>query len=681
MKNYEKIIRKLQDQGILDPDKNIRKHLLDELHTHQVELETQNRRLIETRRQLEESLDNYADLYDFAPIGYVTFDDAGIIQSINLAGAAMIGMERARLIGMPFCDYVVKDECRKFTAHLLTCRYESGLVSNEVRLAAVDGVERVVQLLCAASQNQVNGTISYRTAMIDISERKKAEHALIESEKKYRNLFEESRDGIFILSADGRLVDVNPAGLELFGYAKDEMLRLDLDRDMHCNPEDRARFREMLLDAENLQDVEMELRRRDGEKLTVHLSATLKLDDIGTVTGFRVFVHDLTRYKKLEQQLFQAQKMESIGLLAGGVAHDFNNLLTAILGYGETIQENINASDELLQICSDKIREAALRAKELTGKLLAFSRKQVLNPQPVAVNGIIADMTALLGRVMGEDIELRSELSNSGMVVMADAVQIGQVLANLATNARDAMPRGGKLIIETAPVIVDETTKKTSDLEQTGRYARITVSDTGAGIGEDQMKRIFEPFFTTKEIGRGTGLGLAISYGIMKQHGGSIVARNVPGRGATFDLYLPLTEAVATGRKAPEGLSATAGTETILVAEDEEIVRSLVSRMLERAGYKVISAGDGADAVEKFMENKDTVSLVLSDVVMPKKTGREIYEEVKALRPDIRVIFISGYTADIIHNKGIQETDFDFITKPFSKNALLSKIREVLDRE
>jgi two-component system cell cycle sensor histidine kinase/response regulator CckA len=264
---------------------------------------------------------------------------------------------------------------------------------------------------------------------------------------------------------------------------------------------------------------------------------------------------------------------------------------------------------------------------------------------------------------------------------MADTVQIGQVLANLATNARDAMPRGGRLLVETKPVIVDETTKKICDLEKPGRYARISVSDTGTGIEEEQMKKLFEPFFTTKEIGRGTGLGLAISYGIMKQHGGSIVARSIPDRGATFDLYLPLTEAVVTENKSAAALSPTAGTETILVAEDEEIVRSLVSRMLERAGYRVISAGDGDDAVKKFMENRENISLVLSDVVMPKKTGREIYEEIKGSKPDVRVIFISGYTADIMHNKGIQEADVDFITKPFSKNALLRKIREVLDRE
>jgi CheY-like chemotaxis protein len=305
----------------------------------------------------------------------------------------------------------------------------------------------------------------------------------------------------------------------------------------------------------------------------------------------------------------------------------------------------------------------------------------VLDPQPVNVDVIIGNMTALLQRIMGEDIELRCELSNSGMVVMADTVQIGQVLANLATNARDAMPNGGKLCIETMHVTVDETTKEICDLEEPGEYARISVTDTGTGIEEEKMKRLFEPFFTTKEIGRGTGLGLAISYGIMKQHRGSIVARSIPGRGATFDLYLPLTEAVETDKKSHEMLQPTAGTETILVAEDEEMVRSLVCRMLERAGYRVIGAGDGDDAVKKFMENKENVSLVLSDVVMPKKTGKEIYEEIKNLKPDIRVIFISGYTADIIHNKGIQEADIDFITKPFSKNVLLRKIREVLDRE
>jgi PAS domain S-box-containing protein len=655
--------------------------LLHELRAHEAELEAQNLKLLEAHQLLEESRNRYVDLYDFAPIGYVTLNDTGIIQTINQTGAAMLGLERSELIGMFFSRCVTKNDYRKFRGHLLNCMYENGPVATELHLTVKDGREIIVQLLSVAYPDPLQSATQYRTAMTDITEHRKAEDALRESELKYRKLFEESKDAILTMAADGSLDDANPAALELFGYTKEELRGVDFSRAFRCNAAERERFRQVLFRTGSVKDMQLELRRKNGETLLVHASASIIYDDKKEIGGYRAFIHDLTAFKKLEQQLLQAQKMESIGLLAGGVAHDFNNMLTAILGFGETIMETVDPADETTKSNIDRILEAAGRAKNLTGNLLAFSRKQVINPKPIAVNGTITTLSAFLTRIIGEDIELRTKLSDKEMTIIADTGQIEQVLINLATNARDAMPAGGRLLLETQPLYIGETKKKTYDLDTSGNYACISVTDTGVGIDAENMKRLFEPFYTTKGVGKGTGLGLSISYGIIKQHGGSIVAKSTPGKGATFHIYLPLTAARSSESTPPAAFSSVSGTETILVAEDEQIVMMFVKKILEKAGYTVITASDGAEALEKFKANKDTVSLVLSDMVMPKKNGREVCEEIRTIKPGIRTIFISGYTADIIDKKGILEKDVCFITKPFTKNDLLRKIREVLDGE
>jgi len=405
----------------------------------------------------------------------------------------------------------------------------------------------------------------------------------------------------------------------------------------------------------------------------------------GRVEGLILALLDVTDRKRAEDesavlkaQLGQAQKMEAIGRLAGSIAHDFNNILTAIIGYGNLLKTNMSKEDPLMAYVQ-QILFSSERAANLTQQLLAFSRRQIINPKPVNLNEIIKGIERLLLRLIGEDINLKTILTDKDLTVMADSGQIEQVLMNLATNARDAMPHGGLLTIETELVELDEQYIKTHAVEAPGMYARISVTDTGIGMDEKTRERIFEPFFTTKEMGRGTGLGLAIVYGIIKQHNGYINVYSEPGKGTTFRIYIPLIkpefkEVESMVLSAPKG-----GTETILIAEDDTEVRRITKEVLENFGYKVIEAVNGVDAINKFIENKDRIRLLLFDLIMPKKNGREAYEEIRKIMPDIKVLFTSGYPADIIHEKGVLEEGINFISKPVSPDDLLRKVREVLD--
>jgi two-component system cell cycle sensor histidine kinase/response regulator CckA len=518
---------------------------------------------------------------------------------------------------------------------------------------------------------------------IDITKRMTLEHALRESEKKYRDLFEESKNAISIVDVTGRITDMNPAGAELLGYTREELLSMSFANDFGILPAVSEELLKTLSGCGFVNDFELELRRKDGRKVVVHFSATVTRDESGNITGYRGIAHDISEHKRLERQLMQAQKMESIGILAGGVAHDFNNILTAISGYGETIRDNIPADNGLLRESVEQVLRAADRAAELTKSLLAFSRKQLLRPRQVEVGAIIRNTSKLISRLIGEDIELSTSFSDRKLPVMADTGQIEQVLMNLAANARDAMPNGGWLHVSTRQVIVHEGSEARYDLAKPGKYVRISISDNGVGIEKKYLGRIFEPFFTTKEVGKGTGLGLAMAYGAVKQHDGSIVVKSRPGNGTTFSIYLPVEgDNDAVREKQPETVMPTpGGTETLLIAEDEEMVRSFMKKAFERAGYRVIAADDGEDALEKFRENMKDISLILSDVIMPKKNGREILEEVKRIKPGIKVIFISGYTANVMHEKGILGQDTDIVTKPFLKDDLLRKVREVLDKD
>ncbi len=398
------------------------------------------------------------------------------------------------------------------------------------------------------------------------------------------------------------------------------------------------------------------------------------------VLGFNIYQRKIAEdeQRKLHGQLMQAQKMEAVGQLAGGVAHDFNNILTAIIGYANLLRKKVLA-DEQLTFFADQILSASNRAAGLIRSLLAFSRKQVIEPKPADLNTIVQGIDKIAKRLIGEDIEFRTVLLNRSLTVLADSGQMEQVLLNLCTNARDAMPHGGKLTIETGAVEVDDDARRLNFLDRTGRYGVICVSDTGVGMNEETRKQIFEPFFTTKELGKGTGLGLSIVYGIIKQHNGTINVYSETGKGTTFKIYLPMIAAAGEAAEPRAEARPAGGNETILLAEDENDVRALITLILREAGYTVIEAATGEDAVKKFTEHADRISLFLSDVIMPKMNGKDAYDQIKGTRPGVKVLFMSGYTADIIQSKGILAEGTPFLAKPIIPDQLLRKVREELD--
>ena len=511
-----------------------------------------------------------------------------------------------------------------------------------------------------------------------MTEQKRAEEALRESMEKYSALVETTDTGFVILDGKGRVVDANPEYVSLTGHERlEEILGKSVT-------EWTAEYEKEKNEAEVkkcfgqgfVRNLEIDYVDKKGNITPIEINATV----VNNKNGPQILTlcRNITEHRKLEEQLRQAQKMEAIGQLAGGVAHDFNNILSAIMGYASISRLKMKDDDEL-KGHMEHIIAAAERGANLTHSLLAFSRKQVVELKPRNINDIIYGVQKILSRVIGEDIEFKVNLSIEDLVVEADKGQVEQVLMNLMTNARDAMPHGGALLISTSSMEIDGSHMKSHLVDKTGRYAVISVSDTGVGMGRAIQEHMFEPFFTTKEVGKGTGLGLAMAYGIIKRHNGSINVYSEPGKGTTFNIYLPLVGSKVEDEQKMEVVPIPAGHETIVLAEDDEVVRNVTKATLEAFGYKVIEALDGEDAVRVFAGNKDVVPLIISDMIMPKKSGSEVYEEARKIKPDVKVIFISGYASDVINKGGVLAKGVAFIAKPFKTDTLLRKVREVLD--
>lgn len=519
----------------------------------------------------------------------------------------------------------------------------------------------------------------------ELNNRKLAEKAARHALKDWEDIFQASGNPTFILDGEHGVISANRATVGATGKSKEALLGMKCYEIMHGTdqPPEGCPMEKMLISG-HCETVEMEVEVLGSVFL---VSCTPMLDDEGNLQKVIHIATDITENKQaeeekkiLEDQLRQAQKLEAVGQLAGGIAHDFNNILTAIIGYSNMLQMKMAEDDPLLTDVN-QILTSSHKAAQLTQSLLAFSRQQIIHPKPVSLNEIIVSVEKLLLRLIGEDIELKANLTDMDLTIMADSGQIEQVMMNLATNARDAMPEGGMLTISTELVELDKHFIKTHAYDvKPGMYSLICFTDTGEGMDENTRKRIFEPFFTTKELGRGTGLGLAIIYGIVKQHNGFVDVYSKPGKGTTFKIYLPIIKSAITETKAEILSPPKGGTETVLVAEDNEVVRTIIKAILDRFGYKVIEAVDGDDAVIRFKENKDKIDLVILDVVMPKKNGKMAYDDIKKLWPEIKAIFTSGYTKDFVDKKGILEEGINFIPKPISANELLRKIRKVLDK-
>jgi PAS domain S-box-containing protein len=523
-------------------------------------------------------------------------------------------------------------------------------------------------------------------AIEDITEQRRLADLLADSEERYRRLFETASDGIVLLEKDkGHIAHTNPAAQKMLGYSKGESVGKMLeDIGVPLNMSDfsatmDALDRNGILNYENIP-----VKTKQGQVVCTDIymvdKAQLVQCNIRDVSKRKLADENHKEERnKLEAQLRQAQKMEAVGTLAGGIAHDFNNILNVIMGYGGMVLDELESGSPSREDMNT-VLAAADRAVSLTKRLLVFSRKQVVDVKPVNINELILELRKLLDRIVRENIELHLDLAATPLIVPADAGMLEQVLMNLVINARDAMPESGQLTIRTGVMEMDDEFVAINGYGTPGRYAFITVSDTGHGIDAETQKRIFDPFFTTKRVGEGTGLGLAISYGIIHQHNGYIKVYSEPGQGTVFKIFLPLSEGEPSpDRKTTAAVPVKGGNETVLVAEDDPPLRKLTRKVLESYGYNVITAEDGEAAITKFMENGGHISLLLLDMIMPKKSGKEVAEAIRKVSPGIKVLFSSGYAMGIIKARELTAAGFDFIHKPYQPKELVLKVREILD--
>jgi len=623
--------------------------------------------LAEERRLLRTLIDNMPDRI------YVKDAKSRWVVA-NRALAELVGAKTPEeLLGKTDFDFFPKDLAAAFFSdEQAVIQSGQALVNHEERAVAATGNTRWTSTSKVPWRDKLGQVIGIMGIGHDITQRKSAE-------EKFHQAFNASPEPITISTlSEGRYVDVNESFLRASGYRREEVIgQTSLDLKIWGKPEDRARLLDKLLEQGSVRDMETAFRTKSGEqRVWLHSINRIDLDGQECVISSQ---KDVTEQKTLEKQLRQAQKMEAVGQLSGGIAHDFNNLLGVIIGYSELLEEQLGENHKQQKNVGE-IKKAGQRAASLTRQLLAFSRQQVLEPRVLNLNVVVAETEKMLQRLIGEHIELTTCLAADLGQVKADPGQIEQVMMNLVVNARDAMPEGGRLTVETCNAELDEAYAFQNAPTIPGKYVALLVTDTGVGMDVATQAHIFEPFFTTKEVGKGTGLGLATVYGVVKQSGGYIWVYSEPGIGSTFKVYLPRVDApveksgVSSGESTPEG-----GTETILLVEDEDSLRTLTRTLLEQGGYTVLEANGGNEAMEIARQHREPIDLLLTDMVMPGMGGPEVARNLVLIHPESKVMFMSGYTS--FTRRGMLDPDAILLQKPFTRDALLSKLREVLDMQ
>ena len=635
--------------------------------------------------KLRESEERYRAVIETTETGFVVLDRDGLVLDANQEYIRITGYRRlADITGRSVTEWTADYDLERNAMEVTEC-FERGFVRN-LNIDYVHSDGTIIPIEINATVVDTNKGPLIVTICRDNTARKRFEEALNESRERIQLILNSMAEGIYGLDLDGRCTFCNPSAAAMLGYDDEtELVGRDMHQLVHHTKADGAPCShdeciavKAVRDKVPLHSDSEVLWRADGRSFPAEFWAypIIKNDAVlGTVVTFV----NISERVALERQLLQAQKMEAVGHLAGGIAHDFNNNLSAIIGYAYLLRAKI-AGDDAMASDLDQILDSANRAAEVTRSLLAFSRQQVMNPTIVNINDLVLKLEKLITRLIGEDIEVTINLSPDPVTCMIDAVQIEQVLINIFTNARDAMPDGGRLEISTSLYNHEGGSTVLAERMKPGLYAVITVTDTGHGMDPATMSKIFEPFYTTKEFGRGTGLGLSMVYGIVKQNQGYIDVESSIGVGTAFRIYFHVVRSSAaemTGSK--EAGVSSGGTETILIAEDDPRLRKLYNIILTKSGYRTIEAENGEEAVTKFAEAHDAIDIVLMDMIMPKKSGKEAYAEIRIIKPDAKVIFLSGYTADRINDDTLKNEDVYFITKPVQPKDLTRLIRKALD--
>lgn len=641
-----------------------------------VRIRRERNRTRQAEQALRETEERFRTIVEMAPDGiYIAGMDGRFLEA-NQAGLSQLGYSREQLLQQSVVDIVPQRMVDKVKAGFQSMGYaDASLESIHLR---ADGTEMLVEL--NTRKIVFGGRPAYIGIAREITERKRAEEALRESERRFRGLLENVHLAAVMLDVRGIITFCNDYLLTTTGWTLGEVIGHPVTE--FIVPEYQLQVTELiesiLQTGQKHAHLENAILTKDGKRRWIQWSSAVLHTPAGQINGFASLGVDVTEHRALQEQYLQSQKLESIGRLAGGVAHDFNNLLTVINGYSDILLSLMHQRDPLRpQI--EQIRKAGERAAGLTQQLLAFSRKQVTQPRPLDLNTVVADSEAMFRRLLGEDIELATNLSPSLGQAMADPSQIHQVLMNLLVNARDAMPDGGKLVIETANVELDHSSNAGHSDVAPGPYVLLAVTDTGIGMDEETRSLIFEPFFTTKGKGKGTGLGLSTVYGIVRQNQGWIWVDSESGKGSTFKIYLPRMDVGPPAGEAVESApTMLRGSETVLIVEDQDDVRRLATTVLRSQGYRVLEAANGSDALALAGRHLESIHLVLSDVVLPGMNGRELAERLRILHPEVKVLYTSGYTEDVIAHRGVLDSGLAYIPKPYTPSGLVAKVREVL---